>query len=400
MAGNGQPNLAAQQRSTTDVNNQVRPAPERHPGTHDQRSGRQEARPLLMIGHFTPPVHGMAVAMDALADLFERRGPVIRIRTVPTRNHARYRHHFYRMGLVSVAIGRLIRARKRSAAALFSVDAGYGMCYTMALALVGRRLGYGLTFDHHSSAYITRRSRLMQILVRSAGGSAVHIFKCELVAERFLRMYGPRVSARTVGVAYAAALPGVQTDQATSGERELVLGHLSNLSVAKGLDVAISLGRLAVHRGLACKLIVAGPVSGQRERNLLRQAVADGYVEYRGSVFGPAKDAFFRDVHVFVLPSQYKNELSPLVVWEAQLHGVPVITYRVGCLTQGAVGKGSLIVDTEGDFVEAALIQLQTWANSRSDWEQASANAVEFATAQRLKAIRDVLETAARVFEP
>lgn len=373
---------------------------ERHADVRRDSDGRAvPRRPLLMVGHFTPPVHGMAVAMDALAGLFETLGPVTRVRTVPTTSKARYRHHLSRLGLVSAAIGRLVRGRDVGATALFSVDAGYGMCYTTALALVGRRLGYRLAFDHHSSAYIARRSRLMKALVRAAGGSAMHLFKCEGVAGEFFRMYGPRVTVRTVGVAYAAEPPQERVGRTAPDGRTLVLGHLSNLSIAKGLEVAIALGRVAVDRGLASRLIIAGPVSGERERTLVDRAVADGYVEYRGAVSGRFKDAFFRDIHVFVLPSRYKNELSPLVVWEAQLRGVPVIAYRIGCLNRSGVGRGSLIVNPESNFLEAALEQLKAWADSPTDWERASRNAVEFATAQRLRAMTEVLDTAAALFD-
>ncbi len=280
--------------------------------------------------------------MDGLADLFETVGPVIRIRTVPIRSTARYRHHLSRVRLVSVAIGRLLRARAVSTTALLSVDAGYGMCYTTTLAFVGRRLGYRLAFDHHSSAYISRQSRLMKALVRAAGESAIHIFKCEGVAKEFFRMYGPQLTMRTVGVAYAAACPQEESRARTaSGERGLVLGHLSNLSVAKGLEIAVALARVAIDRGVASQLIIAGPVSGKRERTIVERAVAEGYAEYRGAVSGGSKDRFFRDIDVFVMPSRYKNELSPLVVWEAELRGVPVMAYRIGCLTESGVGKGS-----------------------------------------------------------
>jgi glycosyltransferase involved in cell wall biosynthesis len=122
-----------------------------------------------------------------------------------------------------------------------------------------------------------------------------------------------------------------------------------------------------------------------------------GYVDYLGPVFGGDKEAFFRAADVFLFPSRYRNELSPLVVWESLLHGVPVIAYRAGCLTEAAVGEGSLILDPDAPFLEAALAQLDVWRGEPTVLAKARRTARQHALAKRDQAIAEALSTGERV---
>jgi glycosyltransferase involved in cell wall biosynthesis len=355
-------------------------------------------RPVLLIGHFPPPVHGMAVAMDALGDLFATQGPVVRLRTVPRRLMARQLHHLSRVYRVSAALIRLVSMRRLSGAALLSVDAGYGMVYTIVLAMAARCLRYGLTFDHHSNAYISRPSKLMATLVTVAGEDAVHVFKCELVRAEFQRIYGRTTRTRVIAGTYALSDPPSIRARATIPGRPLTLGHLSNLSIEKGLEEVIRFGQEAMQLGLADKVILAGRATTARERGLLERAVAAGHVDYRGPVFSDDKERFFHDIDIFLFPSRYRNELSPLVVWESLLRGVPVIAYRAGCLTQDALGPGSVVIEPSGDYVRLALQQLKEWVESPSDLAQARADSIQRAAADRREAIADALSTGRELF--
>ncbi len=351
---------------------------------------RLDRKTVLLVGHFSPPLHGMAVAMDAMAEFLATQGRVVRVRTVPFRSLPRALHHFSRVLRVCVASVRLLTMRRWARAVVVSVDAGHGMLYTVLLAWLARQLRYWVVLDHHSYAYVAKPSTTMMRLVAVAGPRALHLFKCQTVRHEFDCAYQTQASSRVLSGAYALRLPHSLRERDSAAEHPLRLAHLSNLSMEKGLDEVLRFGREATRLGLADKVTLAGPTSGARERGLVEQAVVAGYAEYLGPLASNEKDLFFRQADVFLFPSLYRNELAPYVVWEALLNGVPVITYRVGCLTQESLGGGSFVIDPGQDYLRIGLRQLATWAKSPSTMERARADAIRTATAQRVQAVNDV----------
>jgi glycosyltransferase involved in cell wall biosynthesis len=339
----------------------------------------------------------MAVAMDAFGKLMATRGTVIRIRTVPGFTPSRQLHHLRRLPVVLAAIAKLLMLRRNSREAVLSVDAGSGMVYTILLTLAARCTQYGVTLQHHSYAYISRRSRLMALLVVVAGRSATHMFTCEQMRDDFRRNYARLSASEVVSVAYALRLP-VPQERGMTRRRPLTLGHMSNLSVDKGLVEVIKIAKEAVGRGLADKLILAGPVTSSRAQEVLKRAPSTAGVEHRGYISGAAKEQFFRDIDVFLFPSRYKNESFGLVVWEAMLCGVPVIAYRAGCLTQSAVGFGSLVLEADDDTDRKIMRQLATWAADPEALARASEQSLNAAVQLRERAISEAVAVGARLF--
>jgi glycosyltransferase involved in cell wall biosynthesis len=333
--------------------------------------------------------------MDALAVLLSSLGGVWRIRTVPPRPVPRALHHIWRIRLTISAL-RAVATTTPRVSVVLSVDAGYGMVYTVALALAARVRGHSLMLQHHSSAYVTQLSQLMRVLVAVSGPSAMHVLLCQATCDDFRRLY-PRVGVtRVVSVAYAASSPAASVEVRTS-PRQLTLGHMSNLTVQKGLAEAIGLVNAAVDRGLSDRLILAGPLMRPRERDLVDRAQSASHIEYRGSVTGPTKDDFFNDIDVFLFPSRYRNELSPLVIWEAMLRGIPVIAYKVGCLGRPPL-QGLTVIPLDEDFREATLTQLQAWRDDPALFGAASSDAQRAASAARETAVRDVLCAGSELF--
>ncbi len=267
------------------------------------------ARRVALVGHFTPPIHGMAAAMDALAALLNTLGPVVRIRTVPKGHSGGCRYHITRTCLVLRAASRLASLRAKSDAVLLSVDAGKGMVYVIALTWVARRLRYRVALQHHSYAYISRRTMLAGLLVDVAGPHAEHLHSCQVACDDFRRVYPRALTNRAVSVAYALQLPP-RRHQAPDpiATRTLRVGHLSNLTLEKGLERVIHLGRDAIQRGMVEKVILAGPVTGRAERRLMLRALSEPGFEYRGLVTGQPKENFFQDIDIFVFPTRYRNE--------------------------------------------------------------------------------------------
>ena len=120
--------------------------------------------------------------------------------------------------------------------------------------------------------------------------------------------------------------------------------------------------------------------------------------EYRGMVTGQRKEDFFRDIDVFIFPTRYRNELSPLVVVEATLRGIPVITYGVGCLAQNTLGPGNLVLDPGEDFAAAAIRRMEIWSTSPARFIAECAAVEAAARQERERSIVDALKLGADLF--
>jgi glycosyltransferase involved in cell wall biosynthesis len=343
----------------------------------------------------------MAVAMDALGALLAPMGRIVRVRTVPKGTSRGRLYHLSRGYMVSLAGARLVFLRRKADAVWFSVDAGKGMLYVIALTWIALRLGYRVVLQHHSYAYISRRSRLAAVLVYVGGSRADHLHSCQLACSDFRRLYPRAASVRALSVAYGLNLPPNERRQTNPfGSRRLRVGHLSNLTVEKGLEEVIRFGRAGLRQGKLETVILAGPVTGSVERALLDEVAREPGFEYRGSVTGKRKEQFFRDIDLFLFPSRYRNESYGLVAWEAMLRGVPLIAYRAGCLTQDAVGTGNLVLETVDDFTANALRRIELWSESPVEFLRASAAAAEAARQERESAISDVLLLGHDLFDP
>jgi glycosyltransferase involved in cell wall biosynthesis len=118
---------------------------------------------------------------------------------------------------------------------------------------------------------------------------------------------------------------------------------------AKGPLLLLEALALVAQRGAAFDAVFAGAWRGALTPAAFAAQVhaggLDDRVRHCGPVRGSAKHALFVDADIFVLPTHYEHEALPVVVIEAMMHGLPVVTTRVGALPD-------LVTDGEtGDLV-------------------------------------------------
>ena len=138
---------------------------------------------------------------------------------------------------------------------------------------------------------------------------------------------------------------------------DLVLGHLSNLSLEKGIAEVVDLAS-ALHRaGVRVRLVIGGPtVDGESRLHLDRAARELGDLfEYRGPVTGEAKLAFFEKITHFVFPSRYVHEAAPLVLYEAMAAGTVCVATRRGSISEQLEASPGMLATSADSFVEETL---------------------------------------------
>ena len=239
-----------------------------------------------------------------------------------------------------------------------------GLVYTIMVLIAARGLGYPIALHHHSFSYIDQSRSLMRAVL-FAGGDVLHIFLCSIMREKFERTY--RRSVRSVILSNAAFVPP-QVDEIPERQHGgLVLGHLSNLNREKGLYLYLDLLRSALKAGLDLRGILAGPAARAEDRAAIDQAVVElgARLDYRGPLYGADKDRFYRDIDVFVFPTQYQNEAQPTVLFEAQAAGNLILSFDRGCIAE-QVGSNGLVFARESDFVGFAVAWLKDLAVAAS----------------------------------
>ncbi len=337
----------------------------------DRRVGAPVAAAVV---HLPPPLHGLSRVSAVVVDELRRRAPgSVVVADISGASTTGLWGRLVRIPRVLAAAAVLLRHR-RCGQLYLTCDGGSGVLYTAALLGLAGLLGYRTHLHHHSLAHIRPPrafpARCLERAVRRHRASIVHVAACRTMAAEVEAHYGPGTEVFVLplhcmaepAVVLAEASPDTTPDGAPATGR-LVLGHLGNLTISKGLGRVLEVLDAGIAAGLDLDLVVAGPAWEPDARALLDQrlAAAGTRVRWLGPVTGDDKRAFFDAIDVFVFPSRYEHESFAIVVAEAQAAGKPVLAYRAGCLDQAEFGEGVLTYAPEVDFVSAAVDQLRRW---------------------------------------
>jgi glycosyltransferase involved in cell wall biosynthesis len=335
---------------------------------------------VWVFGPLPPPVHGAARVTDLVRRSLEAADAGVRVVAVDSNDAVSTRRRLARM---LGGLGRLALVRRRSGAVYVGGAGGEVLWYQAVVVLLARLKGLRTVFHHHSSWYLTRTRWPMRLVAAAGGRRLTHVVLCPGMGATLRERY-PR--AVDVLVCSNAGLlgegePDVARPSAPDGP--LVLGHLSNLSIEKGLGRALdTLRRLRGH-GVDARLVLAGPTADATAEAVLAEATRElgDALTVMGRLAPEDVDDFYRQVDVFVFPSLYEQEAEPLVVLDAARHGVPTIAHAVGCLP-GMVDPAH-VVERDGDFADRAVALLTSATPPRR-----SAAVTEAFAARRAEALR------------
>ncbi|MBN1183888.1 MAG: glycosyltransferase [Bacteroidales bacterium] len=133
---------------------------------------------------------------------------------------------------------------------------------------------------------------------------------------------------------------------------------MSRLEKIKGIYETIDSFRIFMQKYPNSLLHICG--DGKEKNNILKYIGDDlnGSIEYKGYVLGQPKSEIFSKTHLFIFPSQ--REGMPNVVLEAMAFGVPVLTTKVGGISDFfEEGKMGFIINQK-DPEKIAELMIQT----------------------------------------
>jgi glycosyltransferase involved in cell wall biosynthesis len=245
-----------------------------------------------------------------------------------------------------------------SDAVYIAVKAGDGMWLTAATAGLARLAGARVFLHHHSYLYIRERKPRMVALTRAAGPHAHHIVLSRSMASDLSHVM-PEIPRPLIIVGNAGFIDRTLLElplKADSGD--LVLGHLSLLSQAKGIGEVVDLASALHQAGIQARLIIGGPTGDDESRRHLDRAALElgELFDYRGPLIGDAKRAFFQEITHLVFPS--RDDAVPLVLYEAMAAGVVCVATRQGSIPEQLEGSAGILVQSADSFVEEALPEL------------------------------------------
>ena len=309
---------------------------------------------ILMVGAFPPPLHGMSAIHQALYERLAAEGmDVERISTSPASLKQDLVSRSSRWRGVLHAWHRLLQARTGEDQLYIAPSGRWGQVYDVVSLAITRLKKLPCVLHHHNYAYLERRRALAALMIWIAGPGALHVVLCEDMAKNLRSHYGVRKTLMLSNIHFS---PNEALDRNEPQMRSV--GFLSNLTREKGTEAILQLASAIQRTALPLHVIVAGPCIDPELKQKLDASVAAGTLEWRGAVYGEDKARFWRDIDVFVFPSE--TEAEPNVVWESLAAGVPVITYPRGCI-QEQVREAGVLIAPEENFVSKAMEILENW---------------------------------------
>ena len=151
----------------------------------------------------------------------------------------------------------------------------------------------------------------------------------------------------------------------TSVERHNDVSHilfLSNLIVSKGVLVLLDALNILKERGyrFVCDFVggETKELDGRRFAHEIETRGLEGIAVYHGRKYGKDKEDFLQMADMLVFPTYYFNECFPLVILEAMMYGLPVIsTDEGGIRDEVKDGKNGFVVKPHDAVALADAIQ-------------------------------------------
>jgi glycosyltransferase involved in cell wall biosynthesis len=317
---------------------------------------------VIVVGPLPPPVHGASLITAHVKErLAAAQVSLLTCDTSPRFKARGLAYFFSRVGAYIHCCGAIIKHRqgRERTAVYLSLSGGLGLVYDLAVVIAARLKQYDLILHHHTFSYIAAPSPVLKGIVKVAGRRQVHIALCPSMARKLGEIYGGHLRVEVISNLVFMDLPETAAQRT---ERPLaVIGYLSTVSFAKGIDRYLDLLALLRAKGSRIKGLIAGPCDdGDVEKFVERRIKQIGGIDYVGAAYAEAKTAFLSSIDLLIFPSRL-NEAQPLVIFEAQAAGALVAASQVGCIADMVGPVPSLLFASTASTLEPLAEQILAW---------------------------------------
>lgn len=130
--------------------------------------------------------------------------------------------------------------------------------------------------------------------------------------------------------------------------------YLSNMIKEKGYDTVLQLAKKIKEENINITINFAGSWASLDNEKHFFSYVKDnklqGIVNYHGLVIGEKKKSLFKQANLFIFPSRYPKEVFPLSILEALSYGLPVLAFDIGAISEIIDAEIGIITQKDSIF--------------------------------------------------
>lgn len=326
-----------------------------------------------VLAALPPPVNGLHLATQLVVHFLQSKSPVLLHDWSPGPGYSGLWWRVMKGFRAFASVWKLCVWRFQNCRTLYTVANGNGgLFYNVLTIAVARILGYRCILHHHTYIYLARPDLRIRFICRLMGRSDLHVVLAEEMAARFREVYGDRTPFFVLPNNYI--LKTMQRSGNTpvrNSGASFRLGHLGNLTFAKGLQHVIRTFEQLLSQNHDVTLTLAGPLMGSGEEQLVKDLLSQhpSRVWWLGPVSGRGKEQFFESIDVLLFPSEM-NEAQPLVILEAMLFGKPTLAWGRGAIGSMISTTTGRVFPIETDFAPAAAEVVRDWVRHPEHYEQ------------------------------
>lgn len=223
----------------------------------------------------------------------------------------------------------------------------------MFLKLQHKTIRYSFTF-HAYDIYFNNRW-FKPLVNHSEHAFSISDYNITYVGQKFKGL-----SAHKLVVSRLGAFCPQPSSTPLPADKAFTIGFLGRFVEKKGVSYLLSAMAILQREGVDVDLVLAGdgPLLDSYRQQIQDDAL--GRIKLIGSVQGSSKDAFFRNIDAFVMPSvRLPNDMDgiPVVLMEAVSYGLPVIGTDVSGMKEICINdvNGKLIPERDSLALASAI---------------------------------------------
>lgn len=317
---------------------------------------------LCIIGTFPPPMHGLSMVNSKMKDEFIKVGlkPLVLDISSKSLNHSIFNICCRFLKVLRTILKFLFHIIVNRTQYMYTgLSGGLGQIYDLFFITVGTLFNLKIFIHHHSFAYLNKTSILTKLIITISKNSAVHIVLCETMRKKLLQ-YNKNIQIEILS--NAVFLKSSAVHEFIHNKKNVTIGFLSNISFEKGIKEYFEVLKILIKDGYSVNGLIAGSNTNIKSKKYLDLKLAElKEICYLGKIVAKEKEDFLNKIDLLLLPTKYKNEAEPLVIHEAMSHGIVVIAWSRGCISNIIPKNTGMVIEKDKQYVNNAVNQIIFW---------------------------------------
>jgi glycosyltransferase involved in cell wall biosynthesis len=306
---------------------------------------------IVVLADMPPPVQGISLVTEWVVKNLQTKDYSVKVLDTAVK---RSRHYYFLRVSAFLRAGRQVLSIQSGDILYVPLSHGFTLYFQTLIILLARRRNFRVLAHHHTYLPINRPKNIRHLICHGLLAlSAEHIFLSEKMKVEYADIWQPRNRLWVITNNGVAVTRMVHSGTPPVSDRRIGLIFAGKVSREKGFFHILDISRelLSLHKSTT--LTILGPSGDKTILHELTRLSIDFPEQF--TYFGAYTEIeLLKELGssmLFLFPSEYKNEASPLVVLEAQALGNICITTEIGSLPSEVLKPG-------------VSVRIEEWANS------------------------------------